>query len=129
MSFRSTYLWPPAHTDDEVRGWVRDVLLPSTETWVATTPDGRLTGFMSLNRNELDQLYLLPDATGQGIGSRFIALAKERRPEGLNLYTFQVNSGARRFYERHGFVVVDLNDGERNEEHQPDVRYAWSPEP
>ena len=37
-----------------------------------------------------------------------MALAKERRPGGLELYTFQVNDRARRFYERHGFVVAWL---------------------
>ena len=62
-----------------------------------------------------------------GLGSRFVRLAKTRRPHGLDLYTFQVNAGARRFYERHGFRVVDLDDGARNEEHQPDVRYRWRP--
>ena len=42
-------------------------------------------------------------------------------------YTFQVNTRARAFYERHGFRVLYLGSGESNEEHQPDVRYAWTP--
>ena len=50
-----------------------------------------------------------------------------RRPDGLSLYTFQVNDGARRFYERHGFVVAALGDGSDNEEGQPDIRYEWRP--
>jgi hypothetical protein len=54
-------------------------------------------------------------------------LAKQRRPAGLDLYTFQVNGGARRFYERHGFVGIALGDGSGNDEGQPDVRYAWRP--
>lgn len=32
--------------------------------------------------------------------------------------------GARRFYERHGFVVVDATEGD-NEEGAPDVCYQW----
>ncbi len=47
--------------------------------------------------------------------------------DGLELWTFQVNARARRFYERHGFVEVDRTDGGHNEERQPDVRYAWRP--
>ena len=47
------------------------------------------------------------------------------RPDGLELWTFQVNVGARRFYERHGFRAVELTDGSANEEHEPDVRYVW----
>ena len=54
-----------------------------------------------------------------------VALAKELRPEHLDLWTFQTNIGARRFYERHGFVSVDTTDGE-NEERAPDVHYRWS---
>jgi ribosomal protein S18 acetylase RimI-like enzyme len=49
------------------------------------------------------------------------------RPHGLWLWTFQTNTGARRFYERHGFVAVDETDGSANEERAPDVRYAWRP--
>ncbi len=39
--------------------------------------------------------------------------------------TVEVNGWARRFYERHGFEVVELNDGSNNEERQPEVRYVW----
>ena len=42
------------------------------------------------------------------------------------LWTFQSNHGARRFYERHGFVAVQHTDGD-NEEGAPDVRYEWRP--
>ena len=113
-----------AHTDDEVRGWVAAVLIPEHETWVAEA-SGEIVGMMALGDAELDQLYLRPDWRGRGLGDRFIALAKDRRPGGLGLYAFQVNGPACRFYERHGFVVVDRNDGSRNEEREPDVRYAW----
>ena len=41
----------------------------------------------------------------------------------LRLYTFARNAGARRFYERHGFVAVAFGDGSANEEGEPDVRY------
>jgi GNAT superfamily N-acetyltransferase len=82
---------------------------------------------MALGDDLLDHLYIAPAWTGRGIGGRFVALARTRRPGGLDLYTFQVNAGARRFYERHGFRPVDFDDGGRNEERQPDVRYRWRP--
>jgi ribosomal protein S18 acetylase RimI-like enzyme len=126
-SIHATYDFPLAHSDDEVRAWIAGTLIPSTETWVACDPAGAIVGFMSLGDDFLDQLYLLPGATGQGIGSRLVELAKARRPAGLDLYTFQVNTGARRFYERHGFRDVARGDGSGNEEGQPDIRYAWRP--
>ncbi|SCD31782.1 Acetyltransferase (GNAT) domain-containing protein [Streptomyces sp. SolWspMP-sol7th] len=116
-----------AHSDDEVREWFTYVVVPGMETWVAETGGGDLVGVLALSDDELEQLYLSPEARGQGLGERFVALAKERRPAGLDLWTFQVNTPARRFYERHGFVVAEETDGARNEEKEPDVRYVWRP--
>lgn len=123
-AFRDTYPFPPAHSDDDVRGWIRERLLPETETWVAER-GGSPVGFLSVGDGWVEQLYVRPGHTGGGIGSRLIEVAKERAPAGLQLWTFQVNAGARRFYERHGFRAVEMTDGTGNEERQPDVRYAW----
>ena len=118
-----------AHTEAEVRLWFATEVLPdpARETWVAESADGTVVGMMVLGREMLEQLYLLPDARGQGLGDRFVELAKGRRPSGLALYTFQVNGPARRFYERHGFRALEFGDGSGNEEGEPDIRYAWTP--
>jgi GNAT superfamily N-acetyltransferase len=123
-AFKATYAFGLAHSDEEVHRWVRDTLLPTTETWVAEV-DGDVVAFLSLGDGWIEQLYVAPGHTGRGIGSRLVALAKERQPAGLQLWTFQVNVGARRFYERHGFTAVEMTDGAGNDERQPDVRYAW----
>ena len=115
-----------AHTEQEVRDWVRHVLVPRHETWVALV-DERVVGLLTLGDGELEQLYLDPPWQGGGIGGRLVDLAKRRRPAGLTLWTFQVNESAHRFYERHGFRAVERTDGARNEEREPDVRYVWSP--
>jgi GNAT superfamily N-acetyltransferase len=122
-SFHATYAFPLAHTDDEVRGWVRDKLVPTMETWVAVDGE-RVVGMMVVAPGHLEQLYVAPDRLGRGIGRRLLELAKERSPGGLSLWTFQVNDRARRFYERNGFVAAQLTDSD-NEEGQPDVRYDW----
>ena len=54
---------------------------------------------------------------------RLLAVAKRERPDGLRLWTFASNTGAQRFYERHGFVAVRRTDGRDNEERAPDVLY------
>jgi GNAT superfamily N-acetyltransferase len=117
-----------AHSEEEVRAWVRDVLVPEHETWVAVLGP-EVVGLMALGDGWVDQLYLDPSWRGRGIGDRFVDLAKRRYPDGLRLWTFQVNTPAHRFYERHGFVAVERTDGAGNEEHEPDVRYEWRPEP
>jgi hypothetical protein len=40
------------------------------------------------------------------------------------LWTFPANAQARTFYERAGFSAVELTDGQRTEELEPDVRYV-----
>ncbi|WP_298279395.1 hypothetical protein [uncultured Bradyrhizobium sp.] len=56
--------------------------------------------------------------------------AFDHAPPGLadrrQLWTFQRNARARRFYEARGFVAVEQTDGSRNEEQEPDVRYLWT---
>lgn len=116
-----------AHTDDEVRAWIREVVVPGRETWVATVDDS-VVAMMVREGNALDQLYIDPAWQGRGIGGRLVDVAKERSPSGLTLWTFQVNEVARRFYERHGFVAEESTDGLGNEERKPDVRYVWRPD-
>ncbi|MER5932488.1 GNAT family N-acetyltransferase [Streptomyces sp. NPDC002054] len=117
-----------AHTSDEIRDWFSRVLVPQYETWVAVTED-TVVGVMVLKGGELKQLYLDPSWRGRGLGDRFIALAKRQQPDGLTLWTFQVNTSAHRFYERHGFTAVERTDGRRNDEREPDVLYSWQPRP
>ncbi|MEV6484216.1 GNAT family N-acetyltransferase [Streptomyces sp. NPDC051576] len=115
-------------SDDDVRDYFRDVVVPLREIWVADAgDDGGIVGLMVINGDLLSQLYLAPEWRGRGLGDRFVGLAKERSPGGLHLWTFQVNRPAHRFYERHGFVAVEYTDGSTNEEREPDVRYVWEP--
>lgn len=118
----------PAHTDDEVRAWIHSVVIGQLEAWVATAEDA-VVGIMALDDTDIDQLYLDPQWRGQGIGDLLVAHAKSRRPSGLGLWTFQVNTPAGRFYERHGFIEVARTDGAGNEEREPDVRLEWNPAP
>jgi GNAT superfamily N-acetyltransferase len=123
-SFHATYEFPLAHTDDEVRGWIRERLIPEAEVWVATDDD-RPVAILALAPGWVEQLYVAPERLGQGIGGRLLTLAQSRQPDFLQLWTFQVNERARGFYEHHGFVAVEQTDGSGNQERQPDVRYEW----
>ena len=117
---------PPAiHTSEEDRWFVREVLIAQHETWVAV--DGiEIVGIMALRDDWIDQLYVAPTAQGLGIGSRFVELAKQQRPGGLQLWTFESNVPAQHFYERLGFAVKERTDGANNEERAPEIRYVSS---
>jgi GNAT superfamily N-acetyltransferase len=104
------------------------VLLPDGQSWVALD-DGRIVAVLTLDGDDLDQLYVDPDAAGQGIGSTLVELAKDLRPGGLALWTFQSNTRAQAFYRRRGFAEVRRTDGASNEERAPDVRMVWGAHP
>jgi GNAT superfamily N-acetyltransferase len=118
---------PPAvHTPDEDRWFVREVLIGERETWIAVDGE-QVLGVLALHGEFVDQLYLASTAQRSGLGSRFIELAKHERPDGLQLWVFQSNLAARRFYAKHGFVEIERTDGAGNEERAPDIRLAWKP--
>jgi GNAT superfamily N-acetyltransferase len=113
----------PVHDEADVRRWVAEVLIPDSRTWVAVVEE-RVVAMMSLRDGWVDQLYVDPAWQGHGVGTLLVDFAKRRSPSVLDLWTFQANAGARRFYERHGFAPVEWTDGD-NEEGAPDVRYHW----
>jgi GNAT superfamily N-acetyltransferase len=112
------------HDDDDVRGYFASRIVEDCELWVAEQ-DGALAGILVLDGDFVDQLYVEPGLTRRGVGSALLAVAKRERPQGLQLWAFQTNTGARRFYERHGFVEARRTDGRDNEERAPDVLYAY----
>ena len=118
---------PPVHTEAEVRAWFRDVVFPGQEVWVADLDD-RVVGLLVLGEGWIEQLYVEPTLTNWRIGTQLIDAAKARYPGGLELWTFEANAGARRFYERHGFLAVEAASG-HSEEGAPDVRYHWPGDP
>lgn len=117
---------PVLHDAHETETWMREAVIPRLTVRVATI-DGAPAGFIALDGDLLDQLYIAPDHQGQGVGTALLGEAKRLRPVGFSLWVFARNTRARAFYERRGFVAVETTDGAANEENEPDVRYAWRP--
>ena len=120
---------PPAvHTDEEHRGYYRRHVFEGDghTVWVAEA-DGVLLGFALCTSTFLDGLYIRADLKGQGIGSLLLDVVEATHPDGYELWVFESNTGARRFYERRGLVEVERTDGSGNEEKAPDLRLAWHP--
>lgn len=120
---RSLGFLPELHDDEDTRAFVAGFIAEGG-TWLALG-DGGVHGLASIGGDWLDHLYVQPRWHSRGIGSALLDHVKQERPEGFQLWTFQVNAGARRFYERHGCVAAEFTDGSRNEERLPDVRYVW----
>ena len=116
---------PSVHDDHDVRTWVATTVISSHEVWIVDEPDAGVVAAMVLADDWVDQLYVLPGLAGRGLGTQLLDLAKQQRPHGLQLWTFATNTGAQRFYLRHGFVVAQRTDGSGNEEGAPDIRFVW----
>jgi len=105
--------------------WIESKLSASDDCWVMQDEAG-ISAMLFLEPGWIGQLYVRPDAIGLGLGSLLVEKAKALMPDGIQLWTFQSNLGAQKFYERHGFVAMEWTDGANNEERSPDVRYVWS---
>lgn len=84
-----------------------------------------MIGMIAFRKDWIDQLYVLPDAQRRGTGTELLGVA-QRSLDRLQLWTFQRNMHARRFYEARGFALVRETDGAGNEEKVPDALYRWT---
>jgi GNAT superfamily N-acetyltransferase len=74
---------------------------------VAVSQDDRVLGFAVVLDEELDGLFVEPDAMRGGIGRLLVEDAAARgRAAGLSALHVTGNPNAREFYERVGFVVT-----------------------
>lgn len=111
------------HTPNEDCDYWSGHLFATCEIWGAEMDD-TLLGVIAFRQGWVEQLYILPVAQGRGLGSALIDVAKVTEP-GLQLWTFQRNALARRFYEARGFSPIQETDGSGNEEREPDILYRW----
>lgn len=121
---------PSAHPEHELREWVAQQLLPGGGVTVAVQ-QGQVVAVMATQQAEgiswITQMSVTPTLVAHGIGRCLLEHAIATLPLPIRLYTFQPNSGARRFYERHGFRPLRFGDGRDNEERCPDVLYELAP--
>jgi predicted N-acetyltransferase YhbS len=79
---------------------------------------------MVIDGEWLEQLYVAPEHSRQGHGSRLLRLAQSDRSE-LALWTFEANLSARAFYEKHGFQPTGAPSSD-NEEQTAAICYRWT---
>ena len=84
---------------------------PAHRTWIVPNADQSIAGFCVArhgeDENELEYLYVSPDAQGRGVGSALIqeALAWLGTDKPVVLYGAAYNANAIAFYERFGFQL------------------------
>ncbi|MEO1101792.1 MAG: GNAT family N-acetyltransferase [Pseudomonadota bacterium] len=88
---------------------------------------GALTGMLAFNRETgwLDEVFVAPAFQGWGVGGALLDFAKAELPGGIGLSTAALNTHARNWYRREGFVegeTTRLEDFDRDV-----VTYRWRP--
>ncbi len=112
-----------AYTIQDDTRHFQEVVSKECQVWLADEDD-EILGFIALNNDLIDQLFVKVGEQRKGIGSLLVSKAKEISPSKLRAYTFQKNSAARSFYEKHGFEVVRSGVSPAPE-NEPDLEYAW----
>ena len=114
---------PDLHSEDEDIRFLADRVF-AADTVLLALHDGKVVGFIAFSEGWVDHLYVVPGWQGRGIGRELLGRAK-LQCRTLQLWTFEQNIGALRFYEREGFRVVKRTNGSGNEEKEPDVLLRW----
>lgn len=117
---------PILHTQEEDLEFTKNVMLKEYKVWVGTQHD-KVVGFIAYDKSWVNQLYILTNHQGKGLGSKLLEKAKSDHNE-LNLWTFQKNLKAIKFYEGKNFKIHKKTDGQKNEEKEPDIHYIWKKE-
>ena len=105
--------------------YFKNHILVKDDVWIAEI-QSKLVGFMAIQEDLIDHLYVDPDHWRHGIGKMLLDHARTLSPKHLWLYTLQVNTNARAFYVKNGFVAKKFGISPPPES-EPDVEYHWNP--
>lgn len=103
---------------DFLTGADRAALMPEVrdaigvlDVWVADE-DGKPVGFMGLDRQRIEALFIDPDWMGKGLGTRLIEYAKTRCGPGeiLQVDVNEANPAGYAFYLARGFVLAGRSE-------------------
>jgi len=115
---------PDLHSEDEDLRFLAGQVFATDTVLVALNEARKVVGFIAFSGGWVNHLYVVPGWQSHGVGRALLGRAK-LQCRNLQLWTFERNAGALRFYERQGFRVVRRTDGAGNEEKEPDVLLRW----
>ena len=107
---------------------------PAHHRLLMETDASRIVAFMSLAPGYLEHLYVDVEWQGRGLGTRLLNEAKTDAGAGIELHTFQLNTGAQAFYLSQGFREIERgfaaaadNPWATSAAQLADIRYRWEP--
>jgi GNAT superfamily N-acetyltransferase len=125
------HVYPPdvhAYPDDEVKSEIAKRLAGEDTTYFVAESEGGIVGFAGVSPGWVEQLYVLPEFQGRGIGSALLETAVAQRREAgdkeLRLWTLEDNVAGRRFYEARGWRMAKETRVVAYPPHPTDVSYV-----
>jgi len=106
IAFQAKSYW--GYSAEQLEGWREEFLtfspddIENNEVWVAVNPNKQIVGFARMINHEgntiLDDLWVLPDFIGKGIGRQLFQYVATQHPE----FTFTSDPNADAFYRKMG---------------------------
>ena len=108
-SVRATHLFLSAGEIAEIKTYVPQALREVPHLIVVWEAEGTLAGFMGVDGQKLEMLFLAPEERGKGLGRELVQYGVERF--GIREVTVnEQNPQARGFYEHMGFCVCQRSE-------------------
>ncbi len=108
-SVRATHLFLSQREVDEIKKYVPMAMKNVEHLLIATDKENHPVGFMGIENQKLEMLFIHPDYTGQGIGSQLVMYGIENFC--INEVTVnEQNPAATGFYEHLGFKTYKRTD-------------------
>lgn len=100
----------------QVHRWLEPIVcdpetpLEACEWSIVAEIDGRVVGYAAVTGNHIENLYILPEVQGRGVGRKLLAVVEQRLTGPMTLRCLTANGRARSLYERCGFTVAREED-------------------
>lgn len=109
----------------EIDRMVAEQFLPRAELWLAEDGAGHVFGFLVMEGEEIDALFVDPAVHGQGYGTALIEHALTLSPH-ATVEASELASNALPFYEARGFVRIGRSETDPQGRPYPLVRLRYA---
>ena len=109
----------------EIDRMVTDQFLPRAELWLAEDHDGQVLGFLVMEGEEIDALFVDPAMHGQGYGTALVEHALTLSPH-ATVEASEQASNALPFYKARGFVPIGRSETDPQGRPYPLVRLRYA---
>ncbi|WP_145049190.1 acetyltransferase [Paenibacillus xylanexedens] len=108
---RATHTFLAEHDIQFYRNMVGEILEQrQVEVWEALDMEQQPVGFIGLQNNVIEMLFVDPSQHGQGVGRLLIEHTIELKGHYLKVDVNEQNAGATQFYKKMGFVQIGRSE-------------------